>query len=79
MRLRLPAVLATISTCSGPAFLNSTAFSVPSMMGLSPVKRHRPVVNLHLAHVDQAIDEIAQTVFVEVDVRRSVFSSQSLL
>ena len=68
MALAVAAVLATISTCSGPAFLNSTRLSVRSMIGAQAGQRHRLVVDLDLAHVDEAIDEAAQPVFFQVDL-----------
>ena len=33
-------------------------------------QRHRPIVHLHLAELDQALDEIAQPVFIEVEIGR---------
>ena len=31
-------------------------------------QRHRPIVHLHLAELDQAVDEAAQPVFIEVEI-----------
>jgi hypothetical protein len=49
--------------------LKSTAFSVFSMIGLRPVSGTGLFVDFDFAEFDQAIDEIAQAVFVEIELR----------
>ncbi len=53
----------------GTGFLEQHGFVGGFDDGAQLGQRHRPVVHFHLAELDQALDEVAQPVFVEVEIR----------